>query len=70
MCEARYGRFMESDWVLPVGIHCDNRRGALTLNVTVPDPVYPQIADLAARQQVSLERLVAVLDKVPVAVSA
>jgi hypothetical protein len=31
----------------------------MTLNVTVPDSVYRQIADLAARQQVSVERIVA-----------
>lgn len=31
----------------------------MTLNVTVPDTVYRQIADLAARQQVSMERIVA-----------
>jgi len=33
----------------------------MTLNVTVPDAVYRQIADLAARQQVSMERIVAAL---------
>jgi hypothetical protein len=31
----------------------------MTLNVTVPDTVYSQIAELAARQQVSVERIVA-----------
>ena len=31
----------------------------MTLNVTVPDAVYRQIAELAARQQVSVERIVA-----------
>ena len=31
----------------------------MTLNVTVPDTVYRQIAELAARQQVSMERIVA-----------
>ena len=31
----------------------------MTLNVTVPDTVYRQIADLAARQQVSVEHIVA-----------
>jgi hypothetical protein len=31
----------------------------MTLNVTVPDTVYRQIAELAARQQVSVERIVA-----------
>jgi hypothetical protein len=31
----------------------------MTLNVTVPDTVYRQIAQLAARQQVSVERIVA-----------
>jgi hypothetical protein len=31
----------------------------MTLNVTVPDTVYQQIAELAARQQVSVERVVA-----------
>ena len=31
----------------------------MTLNVTVPDNVYRQIAELAARQQVSVERIVA-----------
>ncbi|MGD0002073.1 MAG: hypothetical protein ABSE21_18400 [Bryobacteraceae bacterium] len=31
----------------------------MTLNVTVPDRVYRQIAELAARQQVSVERIVA-----------
>ena len=31
----------------------------MTLNVTVPDKVYRQIADLAAQQQVSVERIVA-----------
>jgi hypothetical protein len=31
----------------------------MTLNVTVPDSLYRQIAELAARQQVSVERLVA-----------
>jgi hypothetical protein len=31
----------------------------MTLNVTVPDTVYRQIAELAARQQVSVERVVA-----------
>ncbi|MGA2738297.1 MAG: hypothetical protein ABSG65_12720 [Bryobacteraceae bacterium] len=31
----------------------------MTLNVTVPDAMYRQIADLAARRQVSVERLVA-----------
>ncbi|MBZ5729073.1 MAG: hypothetical protein LAP87_29370 [Acidobacteriia bacterium] len=30
----------------------------MTLNVTVPDAVYSQIAELAARQQVSVERIV------------
>jgi len=30
----------------------------MTLNVTVPDTVYRQIAELAARQQVSVERIV------------
>jgi hypothetical protein len=30
----------------------------MTLNVTVPDAVYRQIAELAARQQVSVERIV------------
>ena len=32
----------------------------MTLNVTVPDAVYRQMAELAARQQVSVERIVAV----------
>lgn len=31
----------------------------MTLTVSVPDEVYRQIADLAARQQVSVERIVA-----------
>ncbi len=31
----------------------------MTLKVTVPDAVYHQIAELAARQQVSVERIVA-----------
>jgi hypothetical protein len=31
----------------------------MTFNVTVPDTVYRQIAELAARQQVSVERIVA-----------
>jgi hypothetical protein len=31
----------------------------MTLNVTVPDIMYRQIAELAARQQVSVERIVA-----------
>ena len=31
----------------------------MTLNVTVPDSVYRQIADLEAWQQVSVERIVA-----------
>ncbi|MCU1234162.1 MAG: hypothetical protein JWP63_2129 [Candidatus Solibacter sp.] len=31
----------------------------MTLNVTLPDAVYRQIAELAARQQVSIERIVA-----------
>jgi hypothetical protein len=31
----------------------------MTLNVTVPDAVYRQMAELAARQQVSAERIVA-----------
>lgn len=31
----------------------------MTLSVTVPESVYRQIADLAARQQVSVERIVA-----------
>jgi hypothetical protein len=31
----------------------------MNLNVTVPDAVYRQIVDLAARQQVSVERIVA-----------
>lgn len=31
----------------------------MTLNVTVPDSVYEQIAALAAEQQVSVERIVA-----------
>jgi hypothetical protein len=31
----------------------------MSLNVTVPDTVYRQIAQLAARQQVSVERIVA-----------
>lgn len=31
----------------------------MTLTVTVPDAMYRQIADLAARQQVSVERIVA-----------
>jgi hypothetical protein len=30
----------------------------MTLSVTVPDAVYRQIAELAARQQVSVERIV------------
>ena len=34
-------------------------RGAKTLSVTVPDAVYRQIAELAARHQVSVERVVA-----------
>ena len=33
----------------------------MTLNVTVPDAVYRQIAELAVRQQVSVERIVAAL---------
>jgi hypothetical protein len=32
----------------------------MTLNVTVPDAVYRQMAELAAWQQVSVERIVAV----------
>ena len=52
----------------------------MTLNVTVPDSVYRQIAEFAARQQVSgwnrvqhmaelgnRERFLAALDKVPAA---
>jgi hypothetical protein len=31
----------------------------MTLSVTVPDTVYRQIAEMAARQQVSVERMVA-----------
>jgi hypothetical protein len=31
----------------------------MTLNVTVPDAVYRQIAEMATRQQVSVERIVA-----------
>jgi hypothetical protein len=31
----------------------------MTLNVTLPDTVYRQIAELAAQQQVSVERIVA-----------
>jgi hypothetical protein len=31
----------------------------MTLHVTVPDSLYRQITDLAARQQVSVERIVA-----------
>jgi len=31
----------------------------MTLNVTLPDAVYRQIAELAERQQVSVERVVA-----------
>jgi hypothetical protein len=31
----------------------------MALNVTVPDTVYRQIAEMAARQQVSVERIVA-----------
>lgn len=31
----------------------------MTLNVTLPDAVYRQIAELAARQQVSVERVIA-----------
>lgn len=31
----------------------------MTLNVTVPDSVYSQIAEMAARQRVSVERIVA-----------
>jgi len=31
----------------------------MTLSVTVPDAVYRQIAEMAARQQVSVERIVA-----------
>lgn len=31
----------------------------MTLNVTVPDAVYRQIAELASHQQVSVERIVA-----------
>jgi hypothetical protein len=31
----------------------------MTLNVTVPDTMYRQIVELAARQQVSVERIVA-----------
>ena len=31
----------------------------MTLSVTVPDAVYRQISELAARQQVSVERIVA-----------
>lgn len=30
----------------------------MTISVTVPDTVYRQIAELAARQQVSIERIV------------
>ena len=45
-------------WITP-GIPCDNRRDATTLNVTVPDAVYRQMAELAAWQQVSVERIVA-----------
>jgi hypothetical protein len=33
----------------------------MTLNVTFPDRVYREIAELAARQQVSVERIVAAL---------
>jgi hypothetical protein len=36
------------------GAPCNNKREAMTLNVTVPDLMYRQIAELAARQQVSL----------------
>jgi hypothetical protein len=32
----------------------------MTLNFTVSDTIYPQIAELAAQQQVSVERIVAV----------
>jgi hypothetical protein len=32
----------------------------MTLNVTVPDAAYRQVAELAARQQVSVESIVAV----------
>jgi len=31
----------------------------MTINVTLPDAVHQQIAELAARQQVSVERIVA-----------
>lgn len=31
----------------------------MTINVTVPDTIYRQIAEIAARQQVSVERIVA-----------
>ena len=31
----------------------------MTLNVTVPDAMYRQIAEMAARQDVSVERIVA-----------
>ena len=31
----------------------------MTLNVTVPDAMYRQIAEMATRQQVSVERIVA-----------
>ena len=31
----------------------------MTLSVTLPDALYQQVADLASRQQVSVERMVA-----------
>jgi predicted HicB family RNase H-like nuclease len=35
------------------------RENSSTLNATVPDAVYREMAELAARQQVSVERIVA-----------
>jgi hypothetical protein len=34
-------------------------RGAMTLNVTVPNAVYRQVAELAERHRVSVERIIA-----------
>jgi len=53
------GRALRRSGNLAAGIPCDNRGDTMTLNVTVPDAVYRQITDLAARQQVSVERVVA-----------
>src|ERR1039457_4816890 len=57
--EVANGRIRANSGGHAARIPCDIRRGAMTLNVTVPDAAYRQMAELAARQQVSVERIAA-----------